>query len=193
MDAKNIPAAWFLRSFWALSSGFLLGDLGPLETASEAAEAAEVLGVGLFTLTLSLLEELIFLLLMSDFSVEAEAAAVRPDEDLEEVILWLRPAAMAFMASFFSVCEAGATGAGCLMDREAQTGFCINSNSLSLSRPRKSLFCGVDPGNRSRVIVSSGLSGNHTSRAQIETKLAKGSHNSLPSTLIPDLQKFSLK
>ena len=71
-----------------MSSGFLLGDLGPLETASEAAEAAEVLGVGLFTLTRSLLEELIFLLLMSDFSVaEAVAAAVRPDEDLEEVIL----------------------------------------------------------------------------------------------------------
>ena len=156
--------------------------------ASEAAEAVDVLGVDLFTLTLSLLEELIFLLLMSDFSV-AEAT-VRPDEDL---IRWPPPrpaAAIAFMASFFSVCEAGATGAGCLMDREAQTGFCINSNSLSFSRPRKTLFWGVEPGKRRRVMVSSGLSGNHTNRAQMETKLAKGSQSSLPSTLIPDLEKL---
>ena len=71
---------------------------------------------------------------------------------------------------------------------EAQTGFCINSSSFSFSRPLRTLFWGVLPGNKSLVIVSSGLSGNHTSNAQMDTKLANGSHNSFPSTLIPDLK-----
>ena len=71
---------------------------------------------------------------------------------------------------------------------EAQTGFCMNSSSFSFSRPLRTLFWGVLPGNKSLVIVSSGLSGNHTSNAQMDTKLANGSHNSFPSTLIPDLK-----
>ena len=71
---------------------------------------------------------------------------------------------------------------------EAHTGFCMNSNSLSFSKPLKTLFWGVLPGNKSLVMVSSGLSGNQTRRAQMETRLAKGSHNSLPSTLMPDLK-----
>ena len=65
----------------------------------------------------------------------------------------------------------------------------MNSKSFNFSNPLITLCWGVLPGNKSLVIVSSGLSGNQTSRAQMETRFASGSHNSFPSTLIPDLKE----
>ena len=75
-----------------------------------------------------------------------------------------------------------------ITERDAHTGFCMNSRSLSFSSPRRTLFWGVLPGKSRRVMESLGLSGSHTSRAQMDTRLARGSQSSLPSTLIPDLK-----
>jgi len=75
----------------------------------------------------------------------------------------------------------------CFRELEEQTGDFRQSNFFSFSNPLNILFCGVLPGKRSRVIVSFGFAGCHTNSAQMETKFAIGSHNSLPSTFIPDL------
>jgi len=67
-------------------------------------------------------------------------------------------------------------------------GYFKHSNFLSFSKPLNILCCGVLPGNNNLVIVSFGFAGCQTNSAQIETRLAIGSHNSFPSTLIPDLK-----
>lgn len=85
---------------------------------------------------------------------------------------------------------AAAAALGSAPDR--QTGFWMHSSALSRSSPRRILCCGVLPGKRSRVTVSSGSSGTQTRRAQMETRLASGSHSSLPSMLMPDLQSKNI-
>jgi len=67
-------------------------------------------------------------------------------------------------------------------------GYFKHSNFFNFSSPLKILCCGVLPGKSNLVMVSLGLAGCQTSSAQMDTRLAIGSHNSLPSIFIPDLK-----
>lgn len=72
------------------------------------------------------------------------------------------------------------------MDFVVQVECLRNSSCFNRSRPSNILCCGVLPGNRIRVILSSGFAGCQTSRAHMETRFCRGTRNSrLPVFEVP--------
>uniref|UniRef100_A0A2M4D009 Putative secreted protein n=1 Tax=Anopheles darlingi TaxID=43151 RepID=A0A2M4D009_ANODA len=68
-----------------------------------------------------------------------------------------------------------------LMDLTGHTGWRINSTFFIFSSPSRILYSGAEPGNRMRVMLSSGFAGVQTSSAQIEMRFCSGNAKSLPS------------